>query len=115
MGLFKGRLIAVLAFTLVWSSVQCVASCANEPSAGPATASTEPPCHHHPPNGQTPASCSNQQLPQADGPRPLPELTSNASLAAIDAALVSYLQIPLLTAVRAVSLSGRAIRPVDAA
>jgi hypothetical protein len=99
MGLFKGRLIALLAFTLVWSSAQCVALCANEPSASAGTGSAEPPCHHHnTPNSQTPASCSYQQLPQADVPRHLPALTSNAGLAVIDVAVVSLIQVQLLTA-----------------
>lgn len=101
MGLFKGRLIALLAFALVWSSAQCVALCANEPSANAGTASPEPPCyHHHTPNSQTPPSCSNQQLPQADAPRPLLALTSNASHAAINVAVVSSIQISLPTAAR---------------
>jgi hypothetical protein len=96
MDLLRGRLIALLAFTLVWSGAQCVASCANEPSASAGTASTEPPCHHHIPNSKTPASCSNQQLPQADVPRLSLALASHASLTAIHIGVVSFIQFPVL-------------------
>lgn len=100
-GLFRGRLIALLAFVLVWTSAQCVALCANAPSTAAGTASSEPPCHHRAPNSHTPMSCSSQQLPQADVPRSLLAPTSNTSLTAIDVAVVSFVQIPSLVASRA--------------
>ncbi len=120
MDVLKRGLIALLAFALVWSSAQCLAACANESSASAGTASTEPPCHrHHAPNSQTPASCSNQQLPQADVPRPLLAPTSNASLATINAvAVVSLIQTPWLTAARSLPMldvswpPGLAVPPV---
>jgi hypothetical protein len=116
--LFKARLIAVLAFTLMWSSAQCVAACANEPSASAGTASTEPPCHHHAPSSQTPATCAKQQLPQADVRRPLEALTSIASLAAINVAGVPFIRFPLPAAACALPMldvlwpPGLAVPPV---
>lgn len=118
MAFFKGRLVALMAFALVWSSAQCVASCANGPSAGAGTASTEPPCHHHRgPSNQTSVYCS-QPLPQADVPLPLLALTSHAGIVAINVAVVPFIRIPPLTAAAALPMidvlrpPGLAVPPV---
>lgn len=72
MPLSEGRFAVLVAFALLWSSVQCAAFCATEPCIeGISTNSpVEPPCHHHQtPSNQAPAPCQHQQLAQADVPQ----------------------------------------------
>ncbi|MDP9052936.1 MAG: hypothetical protein M3N93_01325 [Acidobacteriota bacterium] len=75
----KGKLSALLVFTLVLVSTQCAALCAVEPCHGDNTAATpipadDPPCHHHhdAPGRQMPAPhCSHQIVIQADVAQPV--------------------------------------------
>ncbi len=99
---FKGRLIALLAFTLVWSSAHCMALCANQfPASG---AGTELPCHQHHPDNRIPASCSYPQLAQADVPRPALVLIPSAGVTAMHGAFSTLITIPLPPVARALPM-----------
>jgi len=97
MGLSKGKFIAMLAFALLWSSIECAALCATEPCTGQALPSspTEPPCHrHHHPSNQTPASCQHQQLAQADVPQAFMTPAPHVNIAAMNVPVASYVEFP---------------------
>jgi hypothetical protein len=106
----KGRLSALLVFTLVLVSTQCAALCALEPCNGESAAAMpspadDSPCHHHhdAPSQQAPASnCAHQVVAQADVAQPLvtPVLTANVLTMNVPVLLVGAL--PLLTGVELV-------------
>lgn len=89
---FKARLIALLAVMLAWTSAHCLALCANELVASGAPGKL--PCHQHHHNSRIPASCSYQQLPQADAPQPALVLAPSSDTAVADGTAWSLIMIP---------------------
>jgi hypothetical protein len=107
MSVSKGRLSALLVFTLLLVSTQCAALCALEPCHGESAAATpspadDPPCHHHhdAPSQQTPApNCAHQVVTQADVAQPLVTPVLTANVVAMDVPVLPVGVIPSLTGV----------------
>ncbi len=53
----SGKLILLLAVALIWSSIQCVATCVTGDSSA---ASGVPPCHRHSAPAQTASACPHE-------------------------------------------------------